>query len=66
MKPISNKTIDEIIGFENRQMALQREYLESIGWVAEDYLVKRFRSKKKAREIHAEIQLILEEEQRDA
>ncbi len=67
VKPISNRTLNDLLGFENRQMAIQRDYLESIGWVTEDFLLKQTRGNKKlSKAIHAEIQAILEEEQKGA
>ena len=67
VKPIPNAALDEILGSENRQMALQREYLESIGWVTEEYLLTQSGGdKKRAHAIYVEIQKILEEEQEGA
>ena len=62
VRPIGNSSLDKILGFENRQRALQREYLESIGWVTEDYLLKHGANKKTAKAIHLEVQRILAEE----
>lgn len=67
VRPIANRTQAEILGFENRQMMLQREYLESIGWVTEDYLAKRSGcNTEMARAIYVEIQKILQEEKAGA
>ena len=39
--PMVHKDLESILGFENRQMALQREYIESVGWVTREYLLKQ-------------------------
>jgi hypothetical protein len=67
VKPIANRTLDEILGFENRQMAIQREYLQSVGWVTRDFLLKHSGGNAEmADEIYTEIQNILEEERQVA
>ena len=65
VQPIANRTLNEILGFENRQLEIQREYLEGIGWVTEEFLVTQSGGDKKmAKAIHAEIEKILEEERK--
>ena len=65
VKPARNESLQDILEFENRQMMIQKEYLESIGWVTKDYLLKQgIRDEKMAQEICDEIQEILVEEER--
>ena len=48
-------------------MAIQREYLESVGWVTEDYLLKQSSGNRElAKSLYDEIQKILAEEQQNA
>jgi hypothetical protein len=64
VKPMPNVTLDDILGFENRQIALQHEHLASIGWVTKDYLLKQSGGNQKVAEaLYEEIQNILREEQ---
>lgn len=65
--PVHLGTLDEIHESNDRQRVCQHKYLESIGWVTEEYLVRQSGGNKRlAREIYAEIQNILAEEQGDA
>lgn len=67
VKPIPNAALEDILEFENRQMALQREYLESVGWVTKDYLLKQSGGNSKlAESLFDEIQKILKEEEQNA
>lgn len=62
-EPLRQSTLEEILAAENRQAALQREYLESVGWVTEEFLVAKSGGNKKiARALYEEIQEILAEE----
>jgi len=62
-KPLKFKTINDILESEKRQMLLQKEYLQGIGWVTKEYLLKNGAgSEKRAREIYEEIQEILRKE----
>jgi hypothetical protein len=60
--PIRYANINEILESQNRGIALQREYLESIGWVTEEYLLNNGANKRTAKALLAEIRSILEEE----
>lgn len=56
-------SLDKILEFENRQYDIQNKYLESIGWVTEEYLLtQNGGNKKQAKIIHEDIQSLLAEE----
>ncbi|HCE45052.1 MAG TPA: hypothetical protein DET40_16045 [Lentisphaeria bacterium] len=65
MQPLANRTLKDILEFENRQIKIQKEYLKSIGWVTKEYLPKQGANQKNAQAIYDEIQKILKEEENE-